>query len=117
MYTPVRVRRLDDPVFAHAGHAYDISEGGVRFELDEPIDPGTPIAIQIALPTGGRGWDGQMGSGPGRAVFVLGNVVWVCEEDLPGPVRCAAAFTRFARAGDRERLMHRLVAGRFARAA
>jgi len=115
MYTPVRVRRLDDPVFAHAGHAYDISEGGVRFELDEPIDPGTPIAIQITLPSGGQGSDADIG--PGRAVFVLGNVVWVSEEDLPGPVRCAAAFARFARAGDRERLMHRLVAGRFARAA
>jgi len=115
MYTPVRVRRLDEPVLARAGHAYDVSEGGARFELDDPIDPGTPIAIQIALPGAQeiRSEDAE----PGRAVFVFANLIWVNEEDLPGPVRMAAAFTRFARAGDRERLMHRLVSGRFARAA
>ena len=112
MYTPVSVRLLDSETFDLEGHAYDISEGGIRFELDRPIAPGTHIAMQIALPAG----LGSAQSGPGRSVFVLGNVVWIDDEE-PGPVRMALAITRFARAGDRERLIERLASGRYARAA
>ena len=114
-YTDIRVRTLDQTEFTHSGHAYDISESGIRFELDEPIAPGTPVAIEIMLPGLDEPWSSD--TGPGRAVFVLANLIWVNEEDLPGPVRLAAAFTSFARAGDRERLMRQLVAGRFRRAA
>ena len=100
-YTPIAVRRLDEDVFMLEGHAYDISVGGVQFELDQGIAPGTRVAVRIHLPT-------RVGDvGPGRAVFAFGNVVWNDDEDV-GPVRLAVAFTSFARAGDEERLMRQI---------
>jgi hypothetical protein len=110
MYTRVVVRLVADQSYDFEGHAYDVSEGGIRFELDRPIDPGTPVAIQVTLP-------GAAAEG-GWSVFVFANVIWVDEDaDEPGPVRMAAAFTRFARAGDKERLLSQLSSGRYARAA
>jgi len=100
-YTPIAVRRLDEDVFTLEGHAYDISVGGVQFELDQGIEPGTRVAVRIHLPT-------RVGDvGPGRAVFAFGNVVWNDDEDV-GPVRLAVAFTSFARAGDEERLVRQI---------
>ncbi|MBY0112050.1 MAG: PilZ domain-containing protein [Phycisphaerales bacterium] len=110
MYTPVAVRLMDNEHFTLEGHAYDISEGGIRFELDHPIAPGTPIAMQITLPTN------QGDIGPGRSVFVMGNVVWI-DDSEPGPVQMALVITRFVRLGDRERLLKRLASGTYARAA
>lgn len=110
--TPILVRTLDETEFRRTGHAYDISEGGVRFELDIPIDPGTPIAMQIDVPAPPH----QEIVGPGRAVFVLANVIWA-DEDEPGACVMAAAITRFCRAGDKDRLLRRLTANRFLRAA
>lgn len=109
-YTPVRLRMLENEHYTLEGHAYDISVGGIMFELDRAIDPGTPIALQIALPTG------TADTGPGRSVFVFGNVVWA-DESEPGPVRLAVAFTRYARAGDEQRLHKALANGRLAKAA
>ena len=114
MYTPIAVRLLDETNFGKEGHGYDISEGGVRFELDSPIAPGTAVAIRIMLPQSGQG-----DVGPGRAVFAFANIVWLQEEDLEekGPVRMAAVFSRFARTGDRERLLRSLATGAYAKAA
>lgn len=112
MYTPVAVSLLDSEQFMLEGHAYDISEGGIRFELDRPIAPGTPIAMQITLPTDRADAD----IGPGRSVFVMGNVVWI-DDSEPGPVQHALVITRYARLGDRERLLQRLASGTYARAA
>lgn len=100
MYTPIAVRFLDSEQFAYEGHAYDISEGGLRFELDRGIEAGTKIAMMINLPTMNTD-----ATGPGRAVFVFANVVWIEDEDEPGPVKMAAVFSHFARLGDRERLL------------
>ncbi|MFA6046365.1 MAG: PilZ domain-containing protein, partial [Phycisphaerales bacterium] len=94
MYSAVRVRFLHDEKFSLEGHAYDISEGGAQFELDQAIDPGTPIALEIMLPHSFGAEEGV--DGPGRAIFVLGNVVWIDDSEA-GPVRLAMAFTRFAR--------------------
>lgn len=103
-YTPIAVRRLDENDFKLEGHAYDISEGGVQFELDQGIEPGTAVAVRIHLPT-------LVGDvGPGRAVFAFGNVVWNDDEDV-GPVRLAIAFSSFARDGDAERLMRQVGSG------
>lgn len=114
-YCTVRVRPLWSPTFTHEGHIYDISESGIRFECDDPIEPGTQVAIEIVLPTPTH--PDAADETPGQPVHAFANVIWVNEEDLPGPVRMAAAISRFARTGDRERLMRRLVAGRYARAA
>jgi hypothetical protein len=112
MYTPIAVRTLDSEVFNIEGHAYDISEGGVRFELDRAVAPGTKIAMQITLPN-----LDSMQPGPGRSVFVFANVVWLEDEDEPGPVRMAAVFTHFARVGDKDRLIRQFASGRYRAAA
>jgi hypothetical protein len=114
MYTGVGVRTLDSEAFDREGHAYNVSEGGVQFELDYGIAPGTPVALRIDLPPSVL-VAGDIG--PGRSVFVLGNVVWLDDTDGPGPVRMAMAITRFARAGDRDRLMRIFSAGKLRRAA
>jgi PilZ domain len=111
MYTPIAARLLESEVFDIEGHAYDISEGGLRFELDRPIAPGTKIAMQITLPSF------HADIGPGRSIFVFANVVWIEDDDEPGPVRMAAVFTHFARAGDRERLLRQFATGRYRAAA
>ncbi|MBL9032844.1 MAG: PilZ domain-containing protein [Phycisphaerae bacterium] len=69
-----------------SGHAYDVGEGGVRFELDEALPPGTPVVVRLDLPgrSGGR-------------VMATGRVVWTSDDpDEPGPVRMAADFARVA---------------------
>lgn len=100
-YTPIAIRLPEDKLFTLEGHAYDISRGGVQFELDRPLEPGTRVALKIELPT--RVDDG----GPERAVFAFANIVWMDDED-EGPVRMAAVFTSFARIGDEERLMNQI---------
>lgn len=111
MYTPVCVRVLKDSELTLDGHAYDVSEGGIQFELDRGLAPGTPIAVQLILPPEGD-------EGTGRSVFAMATVVWLAADpDEPGPARMAAVFNSFVRLGDRERLIKHLVRGRFARAA
>jgi hypothetical protein len=104
MYTPLTVCLRDNTAFE--GHTYDISEGGVQFELDHPLPAGTPVAMEIKLPARGN---------VPVSIEVLGNVIWA-DESEPGPVRMAAAFTAFAIPHDREVLLKHLGAGR-ARAA
>ena len=106
-YAPLRVRMLDQEAFAWEGNAYDISEGGIRFELDRAVAPGTPIVMEITLP------DMHRSVGPGRAVYVFANVVWLEDEEDPAPYKMAAVFTRFARAGDEARLRDQLMVGRY----
>ena len=112
MYSRVRVRLLDSDEFEWEGHAYDISAGGIRFELDRGIEPGTKVAFQIDLPH-----TATERSTERRSVFAFANVVWMEDEDIPGPVKLAAVFTRFALEGDEERLRERLYSGRYAYAA
>lgn len=116
MYTPLAVRLLDEDRFSLDGFAYDVSLGGLLFELDRPIAPGTPIAVRIDLPAAGLSENDRLG--PSRLpIYVMANVVWIEDEDEPGPVRMAAVFTRFPKAGDEARLRARLGSGRFLRKA
>lgn len=112
MYSRIMVRPLDSDEFQWEGHAYDISRGGIRFELDNGVAPGTQVAVRIDLPqtTSER-------STARRSVFAFANVIWMSDADEYGPVRLAAAFTRFAREGDEEQLNARLSQGRYALAA
>jgi hypothetical protein len=113
MYTPIAARVQDDGddgPFNLEGHAYDISEGGMRFELDRPVEPGRRIAIRIFLP-------GTCERDEGRSVLVEGRVVWLEDADQPGPCRLAVVFTHFARAGDRDRLIRHFGSGRYRLAA
>jgi hypothetical protein len=113
-YTPVELRVHPEERFEMAGHIYDLSEGGVCFELDFPVAAGAAVSLKIDLPT--HLLESGQDIGPGRAVFVTGNVVW-CDTSEPGPARMAVAITRYDRAGDRERLIRAMTAGRYLRAA
>lgn len=117
MYTPIRVRTMDEQSFKREGHAYDVSEGGLQIELDHPIAPGTPVAVELTLH--GTQWedDSEPGMGlSGRSIFLFGNVVWLDDEEA-GPARIAIAITRFTRPGEHEKFVKQLYSGRLARAA
>jgi len=104
MHHAISIRTFDEETFEHHGHAYDLSEGGVCFELDDTIAPGTLVGVMIHLPIG-------FDKGPGRAVFALGRIVWRAGSDEPGPVLMGAMFDSFARLGDLGRLQRFLNQG------
>ena len=94
MYTLVRVRPIGDERFSWTGYIYDISEGGMRFELDTPLDPGTSIEVRAMLP------------GANHMTFeAAGQVVRLHDDDeIPGPARMGMTFDHFALEEDRSRL-------------
>lgn len=112
MYTEVKVCSLESVLPTLEGHAYDVSEGGVQFELDSILPPGTPVAMELKFP--GSAFEEL--EPRENMVVVVGNIVWA-DDSEPGPVRMAVAITRFARETDRERLRKQLSRGRSARAA
>lgn len=110
MYHAVAVRPLDSSEASHDGHAYDLSEGGAQIELDEALAVGAEVALCLHLPAGYE-------SGPGRSIVVLGRVIWVEEDETPGPARIAIAFREFAREVDAARLRRYLNQGQLRLAA
>lgn len=114
MYTEVALRPLRSNTFDFSGHAYDLSIGGMRFEMDRPVEPASDVAVKIILPTA----LGAVLTAP-RAIFAMARVVWVNMDDVEmgGPVRMACVFRRFTRPGDEERIRHALSSGRYALAA
>ncbi len=110
MYSRVTMRLLDRDSFEYEGHAYDISEAGLCFEIDKPFEPNTTVVMRIDLPMHHEGEPGY--------VEVFSRIVRVDEEDQEfGPVRLAASFSRFVRFGDKQRLIAHFCTGRYARAA
>ena len=76
------------------GHVYDISESGVRIELDDALEPGQIVTLHLDLP------------GADAAVEAAASVVWVHDDqDDPGPRRMALKFTEFQNRSDRNRLV------------
>lgn len=112
MYSRVVVRRIGASDLAIEGHAYDISSGGVRFELDEAIRPGERVLIRIDLPqtTTER-------STERRSIYAFANIVWLADDEPFGPCSMAAIFTEFARESDEAMLRSRLCSGRYSLAA
>jgi len=49
VFSPIRVFWEDSAGSAHEvrGHCLDISAGGLRMELRDPIEPGTPIKFEV----------------------------------------------------------------------
>lgn len=109
-YTEVVVR-LPGKTEALEGHAYDISEGGVRMELDHSIEPGTSIIVEVKLPPG------NARSGGIEEVLARGTVMWADDDGVPGPVRMGVLFDEFASNVDRDRLLGRFATGAYNRAA
>ncbi len=93
MYTLVRVRPVGEERFLWTGHIYDISESGMRFELDEGIEPGTELEVRIMLP------------GASQAIVeACGKVVRYHDEDEVGPIRMGMNFEQFHDPMDRTHL-------------
>jgi c-di-GMP-binding flagellar brake protein YcgR len=107
MYTHVVVRRGNGmQVETLSGHAYDVSEGGLRLEVDEELTPGELLSLHIGLP------------GEDVDVFASARVVWTSEpDDDPGPRRSAVKFADFSTKDDRRRLVRFLSSGLVDRAA
>ena len=107
LYTNVMIEpRLDSTSPQLCGHAYDISQSGVRIELDEPLEIGQSVQIHLELPGGNKD------------VHAAASVVWVNEaEDDPGPRRMALRFAQFQTPADKVHLLGYLEAGLHRRAA
>lgn len=84
------------------GHAYDVSLNGLRFELDEPLEEGTNVDVELHLP------------GLLRSIRSKGRVVRVFDEDGDqGPKRMAVTFQSFENPADASRLTAHLGSGFF----
>jgi hypothetical protein len=96
---------VDKPNRSHnafEGHAYDVSVNGLRFELDEPLEEGTPIEVELHLP------------GLLQSIRSTGRVVRVLDElEEAGPQRMAVAFRSFSSPLDASRLTKHLASGFF----
>jgi hypothetical protein len=80
-YTRIQIRPRGAKRFALSGHAYDLSAGGVLFELDKPLPKGQ--RIQLRITTGG----------PESATLqTRGRIVRLVNPRQPGPALMAAAF-------------------------
>jgi c-di-GMP-binding flagellar brake protein YcgR len=95
MYTAVVARPKSDVAATQmCGHAYDISAGGVRIELNEPLEIGESADLQMSLPAGHK------------RISASADVVWTNdEEEDPGPCRMALRFTQFQTPADRNCLL------------
>lgn len=92
-YTQVTVSRGDGAGDSLIGHAYDLSLGGVRFELDEALNVAEPVEIELRLP--GR-FD--------QPIRAQGVCVRYHEEGEVGPVRMGVRFTDWPSRIDRTAL-------------
>jgi len=110
MYTRVTVQRISSGrMEEHEGYAYDISEGGLRIELDERLDRGEHVNIAIELPGGGA---------DPTIIRAACCVVWVNDEvDDPAMPRMALRIEKYFDAASRTRLIRFLGSGHIHRVA
>ena len=93
MYTLLRVRHVGDQRYRWTGHIYDISETGMRFELDTPLPAGTEVEVRGML------------QGTQQVTFhAAGRIVRMHDDEEVGPTRMGMTFTRFNHDIDRQRL-------------
>lgn len=94
MYTLIRARVVGSNRYNWTGHIYDVSLGGVRFELDAPVAPGTELEIRGMLP------------GTGHTTFrAVGKVVRIhSDANEHGPCIMGLQFMAFQSPMDRHRL-------------
>lgn len=94
MYSLIRARVLGSNRYNWTGHIYDISLGGVRFELDMPVEPGTQLELRGMLP------------GSGHTTFrAVGRVARIHSDvDEQGPCIMGLQFESFQSPMDRHRL-------------
>jgi hypothetical protein len=112
MYTDARVGRICGGRMDEVqGYACDISEGGIRLELDEPLEIGECINVTLLLP--GCGSDEEA-----SRIHLACEVVWRSDElDDPIMPRIAARITKYLGDDSRRRLLQFIGSGLCARAA
>ena len=91
MYTLVRVRMANDTQYRWTGHIHDVSLGGMLFELDQTLKPGTVLEVRGLLP------------GHKQLTFhARGPIIRVHFDDQAfGTRRVAMSFDAFSREQDR----------------
>lgn len=95
MYTLARIRLIGSSRYQWSGHIYDLSMGGMRFELDQPIPAGSTIEVRGMLP------------GQQHTTFrAVGRVVRIHDHEGAdaGPIRMAMTFDEFPHPIDENRL-------------
>ncbi|MEO0513968.1 MAG: PilZ domain-containing protein [Planctomycetota bacterium] len=94
MYSLVRVRPVGADRYCWTGHIYDVSLSGMRFELDEPLEPGTEIEVRGILP------------GQDHITFRAAGKIVRFHDDEPemGPTRMGMVFEHFHSEVDQDRL-------------
>lgn len=94
MYTLLRARPTGSKRYCWTGHIYDISADGMRFELDQVLEPRTPLEVRGMLP------------GAKHITFrATGHITCLHEKDRQvGPFRMAMTFESFSHEIDRQRL-------------
>jgi c-di-GMP-binding flagellar brake protein YcgR len=100
MYSVVRVRPAGTERYLWTGHIYDVSLGGMRFELDQAIEPGTSIEVRGILP------------GAEHVAFRAAGRIVRFHDDEPelGPTRMGMQFDAFHSEFDEARLDRYLAA-------
>lgn len=100
MCNEVRVQRIrSGRMELLTGSAYDVSEGGLRIELDDRLEPGEHVNATLVLP--GTGDDAHP-----REVYLACDVKWVNpEDDDPAMPRMALGIVRFLDETSRARLL------------
>lgn len=101
MYTLLRAKRPGETRYQWAGHLYDVSMSGMRFELDTALKTGEALQVRAMLP-------GQ----EHVTVRIEGRVVRM-HDDEAGPVRMGLMIDRFLGPHDRQKL-EAYLAGKFA---
>ncbi|MEX0652839.1 MAG: PilZ domain-containing protein [Phycisphaeraceae bacterium] len=107
MYTLLRARLTGDERYRWTGYIYDISLDGMRFELDEAVEPGTELEFRAMLP----GQSQVMFRAAGRIVRLHDHEP---DERTQGPVRMGMHFDRFVSLIDHRRLRDYLTDRMFA---
>jgi c-di-GMP-binding flagellar brake protein YcgR len=84
------VGQRGEPLMAHV---LNLAEGGMAVEADGPVEPGTPLTVELCIPGLGR-----LRNDCWPVMVAAGQVVRVdVDEDLPqGPVRLAVRFERIS---------------------
>lgn len=96
-YTDVTIFRDTKDAPKLKGHAYDVSLGGIRIELDAPLEAGEYVRVDLRLP---RFHD--------QPIKVAGRAIRFCDPDELGPIRMGIMFTQFDSLADYEKLAHQL---------
>ncbi len=94
MYTLLRMKRKGEARYNQTGFIYDISQTGMRFELDEPMEIGTELEFRALLP------------GSNTTTFCAKGTLVRRHDDFEevGPVRMALHFEKFNSSIDRAKL-------------